>query len=234
MSPRIAELRLIKPLRIMTSLLLLPCMEPQRGDIFIERSYVISSYLKEMTQVKPRRRFLRIGFTGILTALLAKLPKVGLAQSFDKSDKGIVVHEDEGMHILTRRKVPITIKISKAQHGVSGISFCVEEMNPGAKMRVHKHLDNDELIFIHRGQGTLTLEDQVIEVKTGAVAFIPRGAWHGLDNTGSEKLHMIFQYSPAGFEEFFIENGTPVGMPAKERSEEELTATAKKFGMVYK
>jgi hypothetical protein len=57
---------------------------------------------------------------------------------------------------------------------------------------------------------------------------------HGLDNTGSEKLHMIFQYSPAGFEEFFIENGTPVGAPTKVRTEEELTTAAKKYGMVYK
>ncbi|HMJ70326.1 MAG TPA: cupin domain-containing protein [Cyclobacteriaceae bacterium] len=183
---------------------------------------------------RPRRRFLRIGVTGILTALLAKLPSAGLAQSPGKNDKGIVLHEDEGMRIITRRKVPINIKISKAQHGVEGISFCVEEMSPGSKMRVHKHLNNDEIIFIHRGQGTLTLDDQVTEVKTGSVAFVPRGAWHGLDNTGSETLHMIFQYSPAGFEEFFVENGTPAGMPIKVRTEEELTATAKKYGMVYK
>jgi quercetin dioxygenase-like cupin family protein len=107
-------------------------------------------------------------------------------------------------------------------------------MEPGSKMRIHKHLNNDELIFIHRGQGTLTLNDQTIEVKTGAVAFIPRGTWHGLDNTGSERLHMVFQYSPAGFEEFFIENGTRVGMPTNERTEDDLVATAKKYGMVYK
>jgi mannose-6-phosphate isomerase-like protein (cupin superfamily) len=187
-----------------------------------------------MKQPQQRRKFLRIGFIGALTALLAKLPKVGLAQSSGNKDEGIVVHENEGIHILTRRKVPITIKISQAKHGINGISFCVEQMDPGSKMRVHKHLNNDELIFIHRGQGMLTLGDQIIEVKTGAVAFIPRGIWHGMDNTGSEKLHMIFQYSPAGFEEFFIENGTPVGMASKVRTEEELTMAAKRYGMVYK
>jgi mannose-6-phosphate isomerase-like protein (cupin superfamily) len=101
-------------------------------------------------------------------------------------------------------------------------------------MRVHKHLNNDELIFIHRGKGNLTLGDQLIEVETGAVAYIPRGTWHGLDNTGSEELQMIFQYSPAGFEEFFIENGTQVGMPTKERTDEQYAQTAEKYGMVYK
>jgi mannose-6-phosphate isomerase-like protein (cupin superfamily) len=183
---------------------------------------------------QPRRKFLQIGFIGVFTALLAKLPQIGLAQPFRNKDEGIVVHKDEGIHILTRRKVPITIKISQAKHGVNGISFCVEQMEPGSKMRIHKHLNNDELIFIHQGQGTLTLGDRTIEVKTGAVAFVPRGTWHGLDNTGSEKLEMVFQYSPAGFEEFFIENGTSVGMPAKERTEQELAMAAKKYGMVYK
>jgi mannose-6-phosphate isomerase-like protein (cupin superfamily) len=182
---------------------------------------------------QPRRKFLEIGLIGVFTALLAKLPKVGFAQPSKDNNKGIVVHQNEGIHILTRRKVPITIKISQAKHGVSGISFCVEQMDPGRKMRIHKHLNNDELIFIHQGEGTLTLGDQAIEVKTGAVAFVPRGTWHGLDNTGSEQLQMIFQYSPAGFEEFFIENGTPVGTPTRERSEEDLTMTAEKYGMIY-
>lgn len=183
---------------------------------------------------QERRNFLKIGITGLLTALLTKLPKPGFTQAFRKNHKGIVVHEAEGTHILTRRKVPLTVKLSKAKHGIDGISFCVEQMEPGNRMRIHKHLNNDELIFIHHGQGTLTLDDRAIEVKTGAVAFIPRGTWHGMDNTGAEKLHMVFQYSPAGFEEFFIENGTPVGMPTRQRSEEDLIVTAKKYGMVYK
>ena len=45
---------------------------------------------------------------------------------------------------------------------------------------------------------------------------------------------MVFQYSPVGFEEYFIENGTPEGMPAKERSEIEYATSEKKYGMVYK
>ena len=184
---------------------------------------------------QPRRKFLLTGLTGFCTALFANLPKISFAKSFHNNDKGIVVRDDEGTHILTgRRKVPITIKISKAKHGVEGISFCVEDQSPGRKMRIHKHLNNDELIFIHKGEGTLTLDEQSLQVKTGDVAFVPRGTWHGLDNTGNENLLMIFQYSPAGFEEYFIENGTLAGMPAKEKTEEEYAITERKYGMVYK
>ncbi len=183
---------------------------------------------------QPRRKFLHIGVAGFFTALLASLPKINFAKSAPDSSKGIFVREDEGIHILSRRKVPITVKISKAQHGIDGISFCTEDMIPGRKMRVHKHLNNDELIFIHKGEGTLTLDEQTIEVKMGTVAFVPRAVWHGLDNTGTGNLLMTFGYSPAGFEEYFIENGTPEGMPAKIRTDEEYAATEKKYGMVYK
>jgi len=184
---------------------------------------------------QPRRKFLQTGVVGFCTALFAGLPKISFAKSTSNNDKGIVVREAEGIHILTgRRKVPITIKISKTKHGIDGISFCVEDQSPGRKMRIHKHLNNDELIFIHKGEGTLTLGEESIEVKTGDVVFVPRGIWHGLDNTGKENLLMVFQYSPAGFEEYFIENGTPVGMPAKEKTEEEYAITEKKYGMVYK
>ncbi len=184
---------------------------------------------------KPRRKFLLTGLAGICTTLFASLPKISFAGSYNTNDKGIVVRQNEGIHIITgRRKIPITIKISKVKHGVDGISVCTEEQMPGTKMRVHKHLNNDELIFIHKGEGTLTLDEQSIQVKTGDVAFVPRGTWHGLHNTGKENLSMIFQYSPAGFEEYFIENGTLQGMPAKEKTGEEYAITEKKYGMVYK
>lgn len=182
-----------------------------------------------------RRKFVQTGVLGFCTGVLASLPKISFAKFSLNNGKGIVVREKEGIHILTgRRKVPITIKISKAKHGVEGISFCVEEQSPGRKMRVHKHLNNDELIFIHGGEGTLTLDEESIEVKTGDVVFVPRGTWHGLDNTGNETLQMVFQYSPAGFEQYFIENGTLAGIEAKERTAEEYAATEKKYGMIYK
>jgi len=182
---------------------------------------------------QPRRKFLQTGLIGFCTAVFAGVPKIGFARL--RPTKGIVVRESVGVHILTgRRKVPITIKISKTRDGVDNISFCVEDMAPGRKMRIHKHLNNDELIFIHKGEGTFTLNEEIIEANSGDLVFVPRNTWHGLDNTGKENLLMVFQYLPAGFEEYFIENGTLAGMPAKDRSDEQYAATERKYGMIYK
>lgn len=184
---------------------------------------------------QPRRKFLQTGVVGFCIAIFGSLPKISFAKSTSNIDKGFVVHENEGLHILTgRRKAPMNIKISKAKNGVDTISFCTEDIIPGRKLRIHKHLYNDELIFINNGEGIFTLGEESIEVKTGTVVYVPRGVWHGLENTGKENICMIFQYTPAGFEEYFIENGTPVGMPTKERTKEEYALAEKKYGMVYK
>lgn len=117
---------------------------------------------------QTRRKFLKTGIAGFCAALFTGLPRRSFAKFTSNDNRGIVIREGEGIHILTgRRKVPITIKISKTKHGIDGISFCVEDQAPGRKMRIHKHLNNDELIFIHKGQGTLTLDEESIEVKTG-------------------------------------------------------------------
>jgi quercetin dioxygenase-like cupin family protein len=180
-----------------------------------------------------RRNFLQSGVTGLFTAFFPTFTKAAIAQP-SQNNKGILLHADEGEHILTgRRRIPITIKISKATHGVDNISFCTENMIPGRKMRVHKHLYHDELIFIHQGEGSFTLGNAVSDVEKGSVAFIPKGMWHGLENTGTETLIMTFGYSPAGFEGYFRENGTQEGTEAKGRTEDQYAATALKYGMVY-
>jgi mannose-6-phosphate isomerase-like protein (cupin superfamily) len=184
---------------------------------------------------KPRRRFLKYGLAGLTTALYAGMFKQAAAKSPLKDERPLVVHEEEGKHIVMgRSNAPMTIKMSKADHGIEHISFCTEDIVPGRKLPVHKHMNNDEIIFIQSGAGVLTLGEETIEVKTGSVAFVPRGTWHGLENSGVQNIRMVFQYTPAGFEEFFVENGTPAGEPKKPRSREEYAATEAKYGMVYK
>ena len=45
---------------------------------------------------------------------------------------------------------------------------------------------------------------------------------------------MAFAYSPAGFEGYFRELGTPAGTPWKPKSKEEFGRLDKKWGIVYK
>lgn len=105
---------------------------------------------------------------------------------------------------------------------------------PGDALPVHKHSNEDELVFLHKGSGLYTLGEKQYPISEGAAIFIPKGVWHGLQNTGTENIEMRFAFSPAGFEGFFREVGTPVGQPFVQKSMEERRAIAKKWGMTYK
>ena len=82
---------------------------------------------------QPRRKFLQTGVVGFCTAFFAGIPKISFGKSGSTIDKGIVVRENEGTHLLTRRRVPINIKISKSKHGIDGISFALKTKARGAR-----------------------------------------------------------------------------------------------------
>jgi len=126
----------------------------------------------------------------------------------------------------------LKIKIAKVQG--AEISFLSESYKPGDVGPVHKHLNEDELIFFHKGSGLLTLGDKQYQVKEGSVALIPKGVWHGWQNTGTENIEMRFSFTPSGFEGFFREVGTAIGQPFVQKTMEERRAIAKKWGMIYK
>lgn len=211
-----------------------PALGLQLSFSYIETNMKISNDSAGKIE-NPRRGFLKFSFAGITAALSVGLSRRTFAKSPFDNGKAIVVHEEEGKRIIMgRSKAIMTIKISAADHGTESISICTEDIVPGRKIPVHKHLSNDEVILIQSGTGILTLDEKTIHVKTGSVAFVPRGVWHGLENSGTENIRMFFQYTPAGFEQYFVENGTAVGEPTKTRTREEYAATEKKYGMVYK
>ena len=181
--------------------------------------------------MSSRRLFLQQGSLGFFASLLLPIPEIGAGSP---DFKGIVVNESEGEAIQMRDGTALVrIKIAKVQ-GAKSISFLSESFRPGDKLPVHKHLREDEMIFIHKGSGLFTLGEKQFEVKEGAVALVPKGIWHGLENNGNENIEMRFMYTPSGFEGFFREVGTPVGKPFIKKTMDERRAIAKKWGMIYK
>lgn len=178
-----------------------------------------------------RRQFLQQGSLGFLSSLILPLS----AHAKETSDfTGLIVSENEGEAFQMRDGTAIVkIKIAKTQ-GADSISFLSESFRPGDALPVHKHLNEDELIFLHKGSGLFTLGDKQYQINEGTVAIVPKRVWHGLQNNGSENIEMRFGYTPSGFEGFFREVGTPVGQPFIQKTMDERRAIAKKWGMIYK
>lgn len=181
--------------------------------------------------MKSRRQFIgqsSLGFFSLLSVPLSSFSNE--APGFE----GLVINEEEGESYLLRNGDTILkIKISKV-NGAQTICFLSESILPNEAIPVHKHSNEDELIFIHRGSGIFTLGEKEYPVTEGAVAIVPKGIWHGLRNSGTENLEMRFAYTPSGFEGYFREVGTPAGQLFVKRTKEEKRAIARKWGMIHK
>jgi len=182
--------------------------------------------------MKNRREFLQLGSVGLLSPLMASAYKPNKTQAENKS--GIVRQPEEGETFFVRENTPITIQISKRMDSVEDISLCTEEIQPGSKIPVHKHLNEDEFFIFIKGTGTIEIDGQEFPVKPGTSGLVPRGVWHSINNNSSELLIFTFGYSPAGFEDFFRQIGTPKGVSFKAKTAREISLIAVKYGMVYK
>jgi quercetin dioxygenase-like cupin family protein len=178
-----------------------------------------------------RKQFFHTSGLGLLSSLIFPLT----AHSEDVADfEGLVVSDEEGdAYQLRDGKAVVKIKIAK-QQGSQTISFLASSLPPGDVILVHKHLNEDEIFFLHKGSGLFTLGEKRYPIKTGAVIIAPRGVWHGLENTGTENIELRFGYTPSGAEGFFREVGVPVGQPFVQKSMEERRSIAKKWGILYK
>ena len=181
--------------------------------------------------IDNRRKFLKL-----ITATAAVLPVSNLlAFNGEKPSGGFVIHEEEQeTYLIGPRRAPVTLIVDKSHRGVDKISFCREEIVPEDGIPVHKHLHEDELIYIQYGSGLFTLGDQQYEVKAGSTAYVPKGVWHGLMNKGSDNLRMIFSFTPSGFENYFREIGVKEGSTSNNLTKQDWDAIDKKYGIVYK
>jgi quercetin dioxygenase-like cupin family protein len=78
-----------------------------------------------------------------------------------------------------------------------------QTLEPGAEMPVHRHRGHDEALFVHKGQGRATVGQEQLTVTPGAVVLAPRQTWHGLRNTGTGILQVVWVSAPPGMSELF-------------------------------
>ncbi len=61
----------------------------------------------------------------------------------------------------------------------------------------HYHAEYDEVYYVLRGEGTITLGTEVKELRPGAAVVIPRGLEHDLDAKPGSELEFIIFGTPA-------------------------------------
>ncbi|GAB5563245.1 MAG: hypothetical protein Wins2KO_03080 [Winogradskyella sp.] len=153
-----------------------------------------------------------------------------------QTTKGLVLKAEEGevWYIGNTRKAEVIIKVAKSDSYEPEISLLSERIPVGDAIPVHKHGNEEEFLFVQKGQIEIYLDDETHEGNAGDLIYVPRNTWHGFKNKGKEEVILFFGYSPAGFEAYFRAIGTKhiddqLGFTAKDWQQ-----TNQKYGVVYK
>ena len=85
--------------------------------------------------------------------------------------------------------------------GSRRLSMVVQPLPTGKRIGVHMHERDEEVFFVHRGKGTVILDDTRIPVEEGCVVFIPPGTWHGFE--ANDDMQLVWLISPLRFVELY-------------------------------
>jgi len=132
--------------------------------------------------------------------------------------------DGEQREFRTRPGTTFTLQIDPRNGGSEQMVVFKEDMAPGDRIPTHRHPHADELIFVQSGTGRVTLGDKVQEAQTGAVVFIPRDTWIGMENVGKGQLTVTSIFSEPGYEDYLRAISVPRGQPVTPLSKAEVEA----------
>lgn len=124
-----------------------------------------------------------------------------------------VLARREGEARMLGGRKPIWIKVDPRTLGSRTLTVGMEDMPPGDSIGVHKHLEEDEMVFVHRGEVEVTLGDSLFRAEAGATVFIPRGTWIGFRVKGADTATIVFTFNVPGFEKCLRLMSAPAGTP---------------------
>lgn len=126
--------------------------------------------------------------------------------------------------VLERASGKVVIKASP-RTGSSRLAVGTQTLRPGAGIGVHRHPGTDEVLIVQKGNGTVLVNGRRLPVDPGAIAFVPAGAWHGVENAA--ELEILWIVSPPGLDDFFRETA---GRPM---TRDQMAEIARKHGTIF-
>lgn len=92
-----------------------------------------------------------------------------------------------------------TVYSMVGHHGIksSQMAFGIAELPPKSRMEPHKHINEEEIIYIYEGYGKVYIGDDIIEIlEPGTVIVAPNGVDHILENESSNVMKWCWVFNP--------------------------------------
>lgn len=107
---------------------------------------------------------------------------------------------------------------------------------PGYETPLHVKSNEEDMYYVLEGELTFIVGEKTIKGIPGAFVYVPRHIKHKFKVEGSAPAKVLFMFTPAGVEQFFIELGVPAGeykLPSDpiEFDMDKFIETAQKYGV---
>jgi quercetin dioxygenase-like cupin family protein len=98
------------------------------------------------------------------------------------------------------------IKILITSTETGGVMSMIDTTtHPGGGPTYHRHSREDEAFYVISGTAEIQIENTVYLCRAGDSAFGLRNVFHTYRNVGDTELKMLIVYTPAGFEQSFVD-----------------------------
>lgn len=146
-------------------------------------------------------------------------------------ERPLILEKDQG-EVRVRRPIPgptggpqlpdVTFKVDSKNGGSPDFWFASETMPPGAVIPLHRHLHEDEILYI--GSGTAHVHVGTLEgdAHAGAIVFIPRNTWVTVKNSGATPIALLFGFNAPGFDRYLRCRSVPKGQIITRMTPEEV------------
>ena len=107
-----------------------------------------------------------------------------------------------------------TIKVDEKNGGSPGLWIGTSSMPVGAAIRLHRHLHEDEVLYIRSGVAHVRVGSLQGNANAGTLVFIPRNTWVSVNNIGKTPVSLLFEFNAPGFDRYMRCESVPAGEPA--------------------
>jgi mannose-6-phosphate isomerase-like protein (cupin superfamily) len=109
----------------------------------------------------------------------------------------IIVNREKAAILQTPHGSEIRPLIDRTTAPIELCSLAEEVLPPGAAVGRHFHRATEEVYYVLRGAGEMTVGAETRAVGPGDAVFIPLGQAHTLRNTGAEDMALLLVCGPA-------------------------------------
>jgi len=85
------------------------------------------------------------------------------------------------------------IHVKKLSSDINATTFAIWVKQ---RVKIHKHVNHVENIYVSEGRGVFQLEDSIFNINSGDIIVVPKNTWHGVIVNSKTPLKVLSIQSP--------------------------------------